>query len=295
MTIAIIGNSYFGKKLQKQLVDFDTKNSYIFFDTNVNFFDKIKYVLYMPFIDIVYSIGADLNGGGALKLALKQNKKIFQHFIGSDVLSAKKDTQNKHTNQKLIQKSNFLCEVEWIQKELKDIDIKADITSIMIVDKFLKPKSFQKFSVLTYIAKDKEEFYGIKDLIKLANDFLDVEFKIAGISEYKNLPKNIKPLGWVDMTKELQNSTVFIRNTYHDGLSFSVVEALSLGRVVFYNYDFTCVKYFKNYDELKEKFSKILKDFKDGKLTVEEKSIDFVKDNFSKQRVLNNLIKRLTK
>jgi len=295
MFIALIGNTHFGLILTKQLNEYDTNNSYKFYNTNESKLDKIKFALNLPFIDVVYSISASIRDGGALNLALKFNKKVVQHFIGSDVLSAQIDFKNKNINQKLIEHSHYLCEVNWIQDELNEINISSEVKALMVYEKFLKPKLFKEFSVLTYMGKGKEQFYGIEDFIKLAQDFPTIQFKIAGIESYVNLPENIRCLGWIDMMDELQNSTVFIRNAKHDGLGFSVIEALSLGRVTFYNYDFPYVNYFEDYNDLKKQFGYCVDEFRGSKLTVNDEAIEYIKKIFNKEKVLNDLIEVLTK
>ncbi len=293
--IAIIGNSYFGHILTKQLNEFDDKNRYIFFDTNEKIGDKIKFALSLPSNDVVYSISASISGGGALTLALRFNKKIVQHFIGSDVLTAIEDYKNSRINQKLLNASKFLCEVDWIQKELANISIEADVVSIATYDRNVVPKEFDKFNVLTYISEGKEEFYGISDFIKLAKYFDDVIFKIAGIKSYaKKLPDNIHLLGWVDMDKEFQECSCYIRNVKHDGLAFSVLEALVYGRVVLYNYKFPYTNYFSTFDELKKKFSELKMNFEKKELGVNYEAIDFIRQEYSKENVLGNLVEILT-
>jgi len=290
MRVAIIGNSHFGQILFRNLSSYDKDNSYIFYNTSEKKFDKIKFFINLPFIDIVYSVGATIYGGGALNWALKFNKKIVQHFIGSDVLSAQEDFKNHNINKKLINQSRYLCEVNWIKDELKEIDIEADIKAIMIYDKFIEAQKFKDFSVLTYMGKGKEKFYGVEDFIKLAKAFPDIDFKIAGIDSFENLPLNIECLGWIDIIEELQQSTVFIRNALHDGLGFSVIESLSLGRITFYNYNFPHVNYFEDYNSLKNQFIKIVDD---KKLKVNNESIAFVQENFNRENVLDNLIKAI--
>jgi len=290
MRVAIIGNSYFGTILAKQLQKFDTNNRYIFYDTDKNIIDKIRFILALPLIDVVYSVSASISGGGALNTALKFNKKIVQHFIGSDVLTAQDDKKHDRINIKLIQKSKYLCEVEWIQNELKSLNIDAKIVSLMAYEQILTPKEFKNFSVLTYMSKGKEDYYGVKDFIKLASDFPDIEFKIAGIDFYKDLPQNIKCLGWIDLNKELQNSVVYIRNAKHDGLAFSVLEALGLGRYVAMNYNFPFVDYFKNYEELKNIISSRYSDFKRDKLNINNKAINFIKLNYNQEQVLSDIV-----
>ena len=295
MNIAIIGNSYFGEILTKQLNEFDKENRYKFYNTSEKVLDKIKFALHIVNIDVVYSISASISGGGALNLALKFDKKIIQHFIGSDVLSAREDFKNDKVNNTLIQKSKYLCEVDWIQEELKEININSKVQPIMVYENIIEPKKFKEFEVLTYIGKGKERFYGIDDFIQLAKDFPKLKFKIAGIDMYPNLPTNIKCLGWIDMQKEMQNSTIFIRNTKHDGLGFTVLEALSLGRVIFYNYDFPHVNYFQNYKQLKDKFEIKYQEFQDGRLDIDYEAIEFIKENFNRDRVLYTLIKKMLK
>ena len=295
MNVAIIGNSHFGPLLAKQLNEFDTKNSYIFYNTNEKKIDKIKFALHMFKIDIVYSVSASISSGGALSLALKMNKPIVQHFIGSDVLTAIEDFKNDRVDTKLIEKSRYLCEVDWIKEELKEINIDAQVQPIMVYENFPQPQKFGAFSVLTYMGKGKEKFYGIDDFMQLAKDFSEISFKIAGIENYPNLPENVKCLGWVDMQDAMQNATVFIRNAKHDGLGFTVVESLALGRIVFYNYEFPYVNSFQNYKELKEKFEMKYQEFQDSILDIDYEAIEFVKENFNRDKVLYTLIKKLLK
>jgi len=296
MRVAIIGNSYFGLLLTKQLSEFDKTNSYRFYNTNEKKIDKIKFVLDIFKIDVVYSVSATISGGGALDFALKFNKKIVQHFIGSDVLSAMDDYKHRNINKQLLEKSQYLCEVDWIEEELKEIEINAKVTSIAIYDKKNINGSLpEKFTLLTYMGKGKEEYYGIDTLIFLSQKFPDIEFKVAGIDSYsKPLPNNIKLLGWVDMDREFEESVCYLRNAKHDGLAFSILEALGHGKQVFYNYHFPHTLYFNNRDDLVEKISEQKKLFDSGKLEVNKEAIDFVKKEFAKEKVLNNLVKILT-
>jgi len=295
MKIALIGNSYFAKLLAKQLNAFDTKNSYVFYDTNAKKIDKIKFFLSIAFIDTLYSVGASVSDGGALRLALKFRKKIVQHFIGSDVLTAVEDFKNERINQDLLAHSHYLCEVDWIQSELAAIGIKADVASIAIYDKEVQPQLPESFSVLSYMGKGKEEFYGMEDFIALAAAFEDVTFKVAGIDSYeKALPKNIKLLGWVDMDREFQNSVCFIRNAKHDGLAFSILEALGYGKIVFYNYKFPYTHYFSDRNDLIHQLSEVKNQFTENKVKINYEAVDFIKKEYSKNKVLGNLVKILT-
>jgi len=295
MKIAIIGNSHFGTILAKQLSKFDTENEYVFYNTYESTIDKVKYIINLLHIDIVYCLSASIRGGLALKLASFSGKKIVQHFIGSDVLTVIEDYNNKVYSSDLLNNSSYLCEIDWIQDELKEIGINAEIVSIMAYEEKNEPKEFINFSVLTYIGQNRAEFYGINSFIKLANDFPDVVFKIAGIESYPNLPVNIKCLGWVNMIEELQKSTIFIRNAEHDGLGFSIIEALSVGRQVFYNYNFPYIHYFKSYNDLSTKLKLVFMRFKENKLKINFEAIEYIHKEFNKEKVLKNLVLAIQK
>lgn len=296
MNIAIIGNSHFGSILTKQLSDFDKANSYKFYNTNEKKIDKIKFVLDMFKINVVYSVSASIVSGGALNLALRFNKKIVQHFIGSDVLTAINNYKSSNIDKELIEKSEYLCEVDWIKEELKEIEISAKIVSIAIYNKEnIRRLIPSKFTVLTYMSKGKEEYYGINTLLELSKELPNVEFRVAGIEDYyKPLPNNIKLLGWISMDREFENSVCYLRNAKHDGLAFSVLEALSCGKKVFYNYHFPHTIYFRDSDDLVEKISEQKKLFDNNQLHINEEAIAFVNNKFNRKKVLKNLVQILT-
>ncbi|PHQ90961.1 MAG: hypothetical protein COB42_04145 [Sulfurimonas sp.] len=297
MNIAVIGNNYFGPKIAKELQRYDSLNIYIYYDTNGKTSDKIKFLINIFKIDVVYSFSASISGGGALNIALKFNKKIIQHFIGSDVLSAIEDFNNKKINYDLINRSQYLCIEQHLQEELKTININA-ITKLIIVAELPKvkhPKLPESFVVLAYIGNNNPIFYGINTIIKLANDFKEIEFRVAGLKNYPNIPSNVKLLGWVDMNKEYQNSVVHIRMPQHDGLGFSVLEALSYGLVVFRNYNSPHVNYFKNYDDLVMQMREVKNAFNKGKLEINYDAINFIENKYKKEFFLKDIINILLK
>lgn len=295
MNIAIIGNDYFGTKLAKQLKNVNKEHRYSYYDTNAKLTEKIRFALALPFVDIVYSLSATVRGGGALSLALKLNKKIIQHFIGSDVLTSQEEYKNENVNWHLVKNSRFFCEVNWIQEELAQIEIDAKIVPIMAYENFTKPVEIDNFSILTYLGKGKEKYYGIDDFIKLAKEFKEIKFKIAGIDSYENLPPNIECLGWTNLKEELQKTAVYIRNAKHDGLAFSVIEALAEGRYVAMNYEFDYCDYFRNFEDLKDIVLKRYQAYQNDKLDINIEAVKFVKNEFNKERVLTNLINNLVK
>jgi glycosyltransferase involved in cell wall biosynthesis len=292
--IIITGMPYFAKKLHQQLKRYDKKNTYIYLNTFYKKLDKFKFLWNIFTTDIVFMHGGSIEGSNVIDLTLFLKKKMIIVWAGSDVINEIEKFNNNKYKSSYIDKVCHLCETEWIKEELKVMGVDAKIQATMIYHKKktnLKKLSFpDKFSVLTYISKDRPKFYGIDIVVKLANDFPNIEFKIAGLQEYDDLPSNITLLGWVDMNKEYQKCVVYIRTPSHDGLGFSVIEALSYGRVVFRNYDFSYVNYFEGYEDLKNQFQKTIDSFNDKKLKLNVDGMSFVRKEFSEKKVLGNLI-----
>lgn len=293
MKIIITGMPYFAKKIYKFLSDYDKSNTYLYLNTFYSYLDKIKYLINILSSDVIYIIGGAVNNSKVIDIALLLNKKIIMHWAGSDVLYAKKNIQDNKFNYKYIKNIVHLCEVNWIQEELKNIGIKAKVSPIMICENeykedYLLPK---KFIVLSYIGKDRPKFYGIDTIYQLAIDFPDIEFRIAGLEYYKDAPKNIKFLGWTNMDEEYKKCVVYIRTPKHDGLAYSVLEALSYGRIVLRNYKFPNTIFFSNYNDLKNKLNKLIMEFEKDNLNINTEGIKYVRDNYNKTKVLNSLIK----
>jgi len=293
MIIAVLGNSHFAPIIIERITKFDTKNTYIYYNTSEKQIDKIKFLLKIPFIDIVYSISASIKYGGALGIALFFNKKIVQHFIGTDVLTAIEDYTNKNYSKKLMNRSKYLSEVDWIQTELMRINIETTISSIAAVNKKNCDASFSnKFIILGYMAENYEDFYGLDYYIKLAEKFPDINIRVMGIKKSKKkLPKNIILLGWIKDTKtEFLNSILFLRLTVHDGLPFSVIESLSYSRYVAMTNKFPYTTYIQEYKEL-EKYVGFLKTkFSKNELEINRDGAHFVSEEYLEEKVIKSLI-----
>lgn len=295
--VIIIGLPYFVDKLVRNLSDYDKSGSYIGLDMSQGITVKIKYVLHLINADIVYSLEGFAVHSKAAALALFLKKKLVLHWVGSDVLNAKRAYREGLVSNKIIDAATHFSEAVWIQSELEAIGIKSEIVNYSGFDK----KDFQiselpkTFSILSYVAKGREEFYGLDKLIRLAGDFPDIEIKIAGISDSQRvIPTNVRLLGWVNsMDEHFKNCVLFLRLMEHDGLSFSVREALANGRYVGYSYEYANVFYINDYEKLRNVVSELYGKFKDNKLPLNQQGIDFIRENFSEHAVLSNLIAKL--
>ena len=101
-----------------------------------------------------------------------------------------------------------------------------------------------------YLLPGEEDFYGWPTLARLARDLPDVPFLITG-HDGTGLdgPPNVRFLGWVDsLERVLRDASVYVRLTEHDGLAWSVLEALSFCRHVIWTCEFPFCETHRDYD-----------------------------------------------
>jgi hypothetical protein len=300
MKTLVIGLPYFAKMVAKNLSDIDFGNKYISLNPSEKLVDRIRFLLHLPFADVVYLIGASTSCGGSLKSALLLKKKIVMHWVGTDVLVAHKAFKNKKIDHELLKRARHLCIVSWLQEELKQIGIHADIVPITgFENEIPDPQPLpEKFSILSYVGKTKEqaEFYGVKHLIRLAIDFPHIEIKIAGKTEYDQpLPDNIKILGWItDMASHYKECVLYLRLTEHDGISFMVLEALSHGRYVARSQEHEICYFVPTYAHLKDIVEKLYLKHQAGTLKENREGFCYIRNNFNKMinmQILSNALR----
>lgn len=238
MKILILGLPYFAAKLAGNLAAVDRGNRYVAVDTGRGWRGQLACLWHMLSARTVYLIGGSTERGGALKLAMLLNKYIVMHWVGTDVLNARAACRAGTADAALLRASRHLCEVDWLRGELLEVGIDAEIVQIACFEEgaTVAPPLPAQFSMLSYMGKGRERFYGMDRLIDLAKKFPDIPLRIAGIAEYgAALPPNIHLLGWVgDMAREYRDCVLYLRLPEHDGLAFSLLEALAAGRYVGY-------------------------------------------------------------
>lgn len=299
MKIVLIGHEYFCQKLSKKLSDFDQKNKYEYVSGKRRFITILKKLYKIITADSIYMIGGTLEDSLTINIGRVLNKKIVMHWVGTDVLLAKEQFTNKKYNVKYISECIHLCEVDWIQNELKEIGISAHVCDLIILDEEILENNLEnidQFSILTYIAKGREKFYGIDLIYEAAEKYPHINFVIMGTDgEGYKLVSNIKFLGWVQKVKdEYKKCYLFLRLVKHDGVSFSVIEALSLGRYVAYTYflPFTGLYCIKNKNDLFNCISEMENKFNSCK-SLNKKGKSEVVEKYKLDRVLKKIVKKL--
>jgi hypothetical protein len=292
MRVALIGNSYFAKAIVEALPKYRKDLQIRFYDTSHSLLDRAAYVLALPFTDVVYALSGSLTGGGALTFALRFNKPIFQHFIGSDVLAAIHDFEYGRVNSRLVRSSKFAGDSTELAEKLKSIGIPAVYASCFTSEIPQRALPLPKeFSVLTYIRQGKEDFYGLPLVLNCARMFPNVSFRIAGLDQVSELPPNVQLLGWVnDLARELENCSVFLRLVQHDGQSHSVIQGLAAARWVLASVAMPGVILTPDQDTVNASLRELYSQYLSGKLEPNVDGHRWACEEFTERRVVEHLI-----
>lgn len=300
MKIVFTGLPFFSKKLVDELSKFDSKNNYYFFNTYYSKIDQIKFILNIINADLVISFNGVTSKSKALDWAILLKKKILMQWHGTDVLLALERTKSKSRLDKYINHSVSFTDTIWLQEELKSININAQILTFKHLS--ISEKSNSKFKskdAVSYIAKGKEEFYGINQLLKLADAFPTTGFHIVGTngSGFTN-KNNVKFYGWLpqqDFKKLRTIHPIFIRLTKHDGCSLSVIEALAEGNEVLWNYPHPKCHLLSSKEDIIQLFSDIQTKVEKHNFKPNALNIQWIRENMNQEIVLRTFINKIEK
>lgn len=263
--------------------------------------------------DIIYWVGGK---GPSIKkyfhFWIKKNPIIINHWIGTDVLMEMGKKQNRGINQihNFIQDCVYrwkmkkggliyLAEAPWLVDELSKINIHATYLPLTTidVDKLgnVDIHHVKDIDFFSYIPLKRFDFYGGEKIVKLANRWQKYKFLIVckdvnqiPLDFIEKIPENIKISPRVDRSKILefyQRSKFFIRYTQHDGISFSVLEALYFNLQVLWTYDFPHTIKIENREKLSDSIPSLMKSWHPN-----DEGHAFVIENFSIEKWRANFL-----
>ncbi|PTO78183.1 glycosyltransferase [Vibrio splendidus] len=245
----ILGTKYHGELAQQILgssnadfkeLNFDIKNFLSIFGGYKNYF-----IIYVPTKFWLLLL---------LLLPIKvMRRKAHLEWIGSDVLSLK-NRKSKHLVWLINNFAESYCECDWIQKELREYGVNASLGpyitfSSHLINHLTKNKTnfaSNKLVCVTYATKGKEKLYGLTHVLDAAKQCDFIELNVVGHDgEGVSSAGNVTFHGWVnkdELNEIYSTSEVFIRMTDHDGLSYSVLEALAGGMQCVFSYKYPHTK-----------------------------------------------------
>jgi hypothetical protein len=191
--------------------------------------------------DLVYTWGGRISMGKFLWAARMLGKqKLVMLWSGSDVLFAQQQFANGIL-EPWITKLVHWAVSPWVAEEVRALGLPCEYVQASFVELVTHPKPLpDRFSVLIFVRHaGRTELYGWDRMLEVAERLPKIAFNLCGLPPGQSLkgPANIRVHNWMeDFTPMLEQTTVVYRPVRHDGLSFTVLEALSLGRHVLYSY-----------------------------------------------------------
>jgi hypothetical protein len=179
-----------------------------------------------------------------------RNAVPCHYWLGSDVLDTIDEARAgtlRRTALLSTRNDLHLADAPWLVSELESVGIHAVTAHVPVPHRAPSspPPLPAEFSVLTYLAANRFEFYGGEAILEAARRLPDVHFDVVGATGAPNRqsPPNVRWHGWVtDMPRYYAATTVVLRIPSHDGLGETVVEGLLNARHVLYTHEVPFVR-----------------------------------------------------
>jgi hypothetical protein len=160
------------------------------------------------------------------------------HWVGSDVQAAVRAHAEGRASQRLVQRAAHWVDGPWLASELRPLGIAADVHPLPIPTDIGSPVPLPgDFRVLIYLPRQPHAAYDVAGSLEVVRALPDVAFTVFGGFAPHDPPPNLEVAGFQsDMAAVYRRGAALLRLVHHDGLSHSVIEALSFARHVLWTY-----------------------------------------------------------
>jgi hypothetical protein len=190
--------------------------------------------------DLIYAIGSSAARNSPMDILSRTPKRLVMHWVGSDVLFGLADLRNGRLSRRLLRRATHYVGAPWLVEELAQLGVDPVYHPLPVQTAIGSPVPFpRRFSVLVYLRRDPHQVYDVGSTLAVIDALPDVPFRIVGGFEPDPPRPNVECLGFVsDMAGVYPETVVLLRLVHHDGLSHSVIEALSFGRYVVWSFPY---------------------------------------------------------
>jgi hypothetical protein len=297
MKVLVTGLPLFSKRLTVDLNSQVGKKEFLFLDTYNSKWAQLRFLLLLPFSSGVFSMNGVSNHSGLLNWVLRFRKKLWMQWVGTDVSIAIEGIEKKTINRNYINYAKHATDASWLKEELDGIGIHCTLNCYKYLPSDQVPvQQYEQIQVCSYVPQERQVFYGLPEIVKLAEAFPSIPFHIYGMTTPDlPAPENMIFYGWQPeelLQAKMKESALFLRLTEHDGFSVSVVEAMSLGSEVLTYHPFPLVNCVQDTDLLTI-FTHAVAQVENRGMTPNLVASKYYKTHFNRERVFEQLYREL--
>lgn len=248
--------------------------------------------------DLAYSYTGRITMGKFLRVARALGKtKIIMVWCGSDALFAQAEYAQGLIDPWVTQLVHWSIS-PWLAEEVRSLGVNCEyVPATQFVHLVQNPKPLpKKFSVLMYVRDaSRSGLYGWDRMVEVANSLPRIDFNVYGLAEGQTLsgPPNIKVHNWTsEFIPFLEQSTVVYRPVRHDGLSLTVLEALSHGRHVVWTYPLEGCVHAPSTEAARHELEKLYAAHEAGQLGLNDIGRNYVVANHGAESARAELVRR---
>jgi hypothetical protein len=233
--IAVVGLPYFGTRVASSLIGagFDAR---FVPSPRAGLIRNPLAATHLWKADLTYGIGSSIERSSPLDLIARSGRRVLMHWVGSDVLYARRAERRGRVSARLRRVAHW-ADAPWLIRELDPLSLKVQEHPLPMPIAVGQPLPMPaEPAVLIFLPANPHRAYDVEGTRAVVDGLPEVQFLLVG--GYTMDAANVQNLGFVtDMAAVYARSSLFLRLVRHDGLSHSVIEALSYGRQVAWNYE----------------------------------------------------------
>ncbi len=290
LRVAVDGLPYFAK----QLLDVHRGGSFGSAATYLRTASKLESLVAawsLARAHVWYTIGPPPNKSRLVSLVgrMLRKRQIF-HWVGTDIvhLRSSPSLQRKYSSRTYI----HLAENDGSATELRKMGLHVHVAPLPVAT---LPASVAPmpatFTLLMYVPSSRGEHYGETEYLRLIADLTqtDIRFLFVGGTLPKAAASDSRVVNYgrvANMQPIYDATTVLLRLTRSDGLSFMVLEALAAGRYVCWSKPLGECEYVTDYEDLKRSVLRLYALHKLGRLPARRDSARRIRERYSAQAAL---------
>ena len=298
--VLILGLSYFGRLLAGQLADRGWDATYAGHPGR----SAAGWARLLPRIaraDLLYLISSRIDRWAPqdIMMALRR-KPVAIHWVGTDASRATEAHRRGNLSTRIADGAVHWCDAPWLVDELRRAGIRSEYVALPIpLATGTPPPLPRQFRVLMYLPADARDraVFDAETVLRLPEAFPDVQFTLLPATSAdlgQPLPANVTTPGWVDdLDPVYRESTVLVRQTTHDGMAFTAVEALARGRYVIWSYPVAGGIRASGFEAVRGQLESLIARHRAGVLPLNLSGRALALANFAPGRLMSELDRRL--